>query len=102
MEIKKTNKQKEKIKIMNETVENNYRLEFNEEQQNFHFDNNYHKPNTFGWVTIMDSCSDIDYKIFDAYVNRVKINKLTTKYLLKCVLDIKAIHNLKNVVTNKK
>lgn len=34
------------------------RLEYNEKQGGFHFDNYTHEKNTFGWITICDSISD--------------------------------------------
>ena len=70
-------------------MEKTYRLEFNEKQQNFHLDNYTHEPNTFGWFTITDHCSELEFKIFEAYVNRVEIDKLTKEYLLKCLSEIK-------------
>jgi hypothetical protein len=56
--------------INNIKMEKTYRLEFNEKQQNFHLDNYTHEPNTFGWFTITDHCSDFEFKVFEAYVNR--------------------------------
>ena len=40
----------------------NYRVEFNEEQQAFHLSRgNADRPNTNGWWTVVDSCSDQMY-----------------------------------------
>ena len=36
----------------------NYRLEYNERQGGFHFDNGSHEENTFGWVTLCKNISD--------------------------------------------
>jgi hypothetical protein len=77
--------------INNIKMEKTYRLEFNEKQQNFHLDNYTHEPNTFGWFTITDHCSDFEFKVFEAYVNRVEKHKLTKNYLLKCLSEIKGL-----------
>lgn len=66
-----------------------FRLEFNEKQQQFHHDNYTHEADTFGWFTIMDECSDMEFHIFEAYVKRVKVGKLTKEYLLKCAEELK-------------
>ena len=65
-----------------------YRLEFNESQQNFHMDDNRAKENTFGWFTVMDNCTDLEFYIFESYVNRVKQKRLTKHYLIKCVTEV--------------
>lgn len=70
-----------------------YRLEFNEKQQKFHLDNYTHEPNTLGWFTITDHCSDFEFKVFEAYVNRAKNDKLTKDYLLKCLAEIIGLIN---------
>ncbi len=72
-----------------------YRLEFNEKQQCYHMDDGHHEPGTHGWFTISEHCSDIEFHIFDAYVNRVKIDKLTKEYLLQCLSEVEGfIKNL--------
>lgn len=50
----------------------NFRLEYNEKQGCFHFDNYNHVPNTCGWVTICDSlpdkqCTQFFKKIYNKY-----------------------------------
>lgn len=70
-------------------METTYRLEFNERQQHFHLDNYTHEADTHGWVTITEHCSDMEFHIFEAYVNRTKVVKLTTEYLLKSLSEIK-------------
>ena len=67
-----------------------YRLEFNEKQQYFHLDSYTHQPNTFGWFTISENCSELEFQIFEAYVNRAKIKKLTKEYLLKSSIELNA------------
>jgi hypothetical protein len=40
----------------------NYKLEFNEEQQAFHLSTSANRlPDSYGWWTVMDSCSDQMY-----------------------------------------
>jgi len=77
-------------------MEPTYRLEFNEKQQFFHLDDYTHEENTFGWFTITEHCTDIEFMIFEAYVNRVKKDKLTKEYLLKCLSEVTAF--IKNVM----
>ena len=78
-------------------MENLYRLEFNEDQQNFHLENNGKRraaePNTHGWFTIFEHCTDLEFEIFEAFVNRVPQKKLTKVYLLKCAKEVKAFMN---------
>lgn len=69
-------------------MERTFRLEFNEKQQHFHLDNFTHKANTHGWVTIMDSCTDFEFHVFEAYVNRKKKMVLTQKYLVECLKEL--------------
>jgi hypothetical protein len=69
-------------------MEQNYRLEFNEDQQKFRLDNYTHKKNTYGWFTIYEQCSELRFKVYKSYVNRIKKRKLTKEYLLKCVDEI--------------
>jgi hypothetical protein len=70
------------------TMEITYRLEFNEKQQHFHLDNYTHEQNTNGWFTITENCTDFEFKIFKAYVNRIKKGKLTKEYLLKSKSEV--------------
>ena len=53
----------------------NYRLEFSEEQQWLRLDNYSHEPNTEGFITIKESCSQIEYNVFEAFLT--KTNGLT-------------------------
>jgi hypothetical protein len=73
--------------------EANYRLEFNEKQQKFHLDNYLHEENTHNWFTIFNHCTDREFKIYEAFVNRSKKNKLTKEYLLKCAVELKGFTN---------
>jgi hypothetical protein len=79
-------------------METNYRLEFNEKQQQFHMDTGSHEANTFGWVTIAEKCTDLEHVVFIRIIGAVfgneKLNKKkcdrcynamleTVKYLVK-------------------
>lgn len=66
-----------------------YRLEFNEKQQKFHLDNKTHKENTHGWITISENCTDLEFKIFECFVNRTKKSKLTKNYVIKSLQECK-------------
>jgi hypothetical protein len=70
-------------------MERTYRLEFNEKQQNFHLDRGSHEENTHGWFTIFEHCTDLEFKVYEAYVNRKPLKKLTKEYLLKCAIELK-------------
>lgn len=70
-------------------MEKTYRLEFNEKQQHFHLDSYTHKENTNGWFTVFEHCTDLDFKIFESFINRVPKNKLTKEYVLKSSKEIK-------------
>ena len=69
-----------------------YRVEFNETQQTFHLewlDKPYVKePNTHGWFTVIEKCNDLDFQIFESFVNRIPLETLDKKYLLKCVYEL--------------
>lgn len=82
-------------------MEDLFRLEFNEKQQVFHHRYPHQtrvKENTFGWYTITEYCSDDEFHIFEAYINRdvphkrkmQKKPKLTLKYVLKSFLELKS------------
>jgi hypothetical protein len=79
----------------NEAGERLYRLEFNETQQSFHLDNYTHDPDTHGWFTIADHCTDIEFWIFEAFVNRTQKQKLTREYLTRSLTELKGF--LKNL-----
>jgi hypothetical protein len=74
-------------------MENTYRLEFNEKQQNFHLENFTNEPETHGWFTIFEHCTDIEFKVYEAFVNRIPKKKLTKEYLLKCAIEVKGFTN---------
>jgi len=74
-------------------MERTYRLEFNEKQQNFHLDNFTHEEGTHGWFTIFEHCTDVEFKVYESFVNRVPQKKLTKEYLLKCATEVKGFMN---------
>ena len=85
-------KMKEKLDTSNERL---FRLEYNEKQGGFHFDNYTHAPFTAGWITIKDNCTSKHCSDFAAFVyekypatdwmnpNRDKLKKLTTKQVVE-------------------
>ena len=74
-------------------TERTYRLEFNEKQQNFHLDNFTHEEGTHGWFTIFEHCTDVEFKVYEAFVNRISNKKLTSEYLLKCAKEVQVFKN---------
>ena len=73
--------------------EKTYRLEFNEAQQGFHLDNYTHEEGMHGWFTIFEHCTDIEFKVYESFVNRVHKKRLTKEYLLKCATEVKQFTN---------
>lgn len=77
-----------------ETIET-FRVEFNEKGQAFHhayaFQNK--KPNTFGWKTVTEHCTDKEFMIFKAYLKREKKEKYTYEYVLKSFTELKSFWN---------
>ena len=65
-----------------------YRVEFNEDYQKFHLDWKGREPNTYGWFTVMENCTDLEFHIFESYVNRINKKKITKKYLMQCVKEL--------------
>lgn len=70
-------------------MEQTYRLEFNFNQQGFHLDRGSHEENTHGWVTIIEHCTDQEFKILEAYIARKKKEKLTVQYILESLSELK-------------
>ncbi|MDB4789584.1 hypothetical protein OAG47_01700 [Verrucomicrobiales bacterium] len=71
-------------------MEKKYRLEFNEAQQSFHLDNYTHTEGKHGWFTIFEYCTDLEFKVYESFVNRkLEKKKLTKEYLLKCAGEVK-------------
>lgn len=69
-------------------MENLYRLEFNEKQQAFHLADHTTERDTHGWFTIFEYCSDVEFKIYEAFVYRIEKKKFTKEYLLKCAEEV--------------
>ena len=79
-------------------MERTYRLEFNQDQQNFHLDNFTKQPNTYGWFTIFEKCTDLEFKIYVSYLNRVQKKVYTKEYLIKSAKELeKFTDNLLNI-----
>lgn len=76
-------------------MEQLFSLEFNEKQQMFHhrYPHQKHQPNTNGWYTITDFCSDDEWHIFEAFVNREKKRELTLEYVLKSFNELKGFYS---------
>ena len=72
-----------------------FRLEFNEKQQNFHHSYPHQKrePNTHGWVTIAEFCTDDEFFIFETFINRKRKKKISTDYVLKSFSELKTFWN---------
>ena len=69
--------------------EKTYRLEFNEAQQSFHLDNFTHEEGTHGWFTIFEHCTDLEFKVYESFVDRkLEKKKLTQEYLLECADEV--------------
>jgi hypothetical protein len=69
------------------------RCEFSEQQQWLRLDNGTHEANTHGFVTIFNHCTDIEFKVFEAFTNRLKKKKMTTERLLKDAKEVVAFWN---------
>ncbi len=52
-----------------ETIEKKYRLEYKEKTGQFHLDNYTHEENTNGWVTIIDSVTDKEARLFFDFID---------------------------------
>ena len=76
-----------------------YRLEFNEKKQHFHLANANRKPNTFGWITVFERCTDDEFWIFKSFLHRVEKKHLTKKYVLDSAIKLERFHN--KLIENK-
>jgi hypothetical protein len=81
--------------MINKNIETErfFRLEFNEKQQCFHLDNYNHEEGSHGWFTIYKHCTNHEFHIYEAYVNRIPHKILTKEYLLKCAKELKGFIN---------
>lgn len=70
------------------------RLEFNEKQQVFNLadDDSNIKENTFGWITIFESCTDNEFILFEKYLKKIP-EKLTKEIVLENSIKFKEMHN---------
>ena len=63
-------------------LETVYVLEFNEAQQNYHYNSGKREQGTNGWATVADKCTDVEFKVFESLVNaRLGDSKKTVKQL---------------------
>ena len=74
-------------------MKNLYKLEFNEEQQQFHNNYGQFEENTNGFFTVIDSCSDLKFHVFESYIKRNRQEKLTKEYLLKSAVELQTFLN---------
>ena len=76
-------------------MEKLFRLEFNEKQQMFHhsYPGQGQEPNTFGWYTITEYCSNQEFLIFDAFIRCREKDKLTLEYVLKSFSELKTFYS---------
>ena len=79
-------------------MERTYRLEFNEKQQAFHLDNYSHQENTFGWITVFDHCTDVEFKIFECYLRSFKFSGYTNEIIITAA---KGATNFINEMTDR-
>ena len=74
----------EKFRLKDKQYENTlYRVDFNEEKQQFHLDKFRHEESAHGWRTILDCSTNSEFKVFEAFINRKRKKKFTVEYLLK-------------------
>jgi hypothetical protein len=75
----------------------NYRVEFNEEQQAFHLSRvNADRPNTNGWWTVVDSCSDQMYWEFICMLETLHEKPYDRKKILNAQAKLAAFWALLN------
>ena len=56
-----------------------YRLEFNERQQMFHYENGRHEPDTFGWKTV---CDELPIEIITLLTEFISQRRKGKKHML--------------------
>ncbi|MDT8413596.1 MAG: hypothetical protein RQ875_14110 [Vicingaceae bacterium] len=69
-----------------------YRLEFSEEQQWLRLDNYTNEANTYGFITIMEKCTDMECHIFEAFLTKTNgetLENSSIKYRNADVLEAK-------------
>jgi RimJ/RimL family protein N-acetyltransferase len=73
---------KEYLELLNERL---YRLEFHEENQQWHFEryDSKIKQNTYGWFTICDKVTDKESKLLIWYLESFNEKKLSIEFILK-------------------
>lgn len=64
-----------------------YRLEFSENQQSFHMAYLEDIPNTNGYITILDQCTEHEKELFKAYVLKDKSDCMSISPERKITLE---------------
>jgi hypothetical protein len=72
-------------------MEKRFRLEFNEKKQFFRLDNYTHEPNTNGWITVLDSITDKEYKLFKSVIDLIEPEKITEEFILSLIEKLKIL-----------
>lgn len=60
-------------------MEPKFNLEFNQEQQAFHENYGRDKPETFGWVTIVESCGGNQARLIEHHARTMQAGNMTLK-----------------------
>lgn len=69
-------------------MDRTYRLEFNEEQQDFRLARFEQEKETHLWITILEHCTDNELDILKSFINRVPHERLTKEYILRCAMEV--------------
>lgn len=79
-------------------METSYSLEFNVNQQCFHFASKFDKPDTYGWFTITNSCTEKEFIVFECFLKRAKKENYSKEYILQSFSELNIFWNelLKN------
>jgi hypothetical protein len=69
-------------------MSNFYRLEFNVEQQCFHFGDKSNIPNTNGYFTVSDYITEREFIVFECFLKRDFKKKYSQDYILKSMSQL--------------
>jgi len=71
-----------------------FRIEFNEKKQHFHHAYSFQnqEPYTNGYYTIAEYCTNEEWRVFEAFVNRVKKKRLSLEYVLKSFEELQGFY----------
>jgi hypothetical protein len=73
----------------NNMKQKTFTLEFSEQQQKWHYNYGEVKPNTHGWVTVFENCTDLEYLIIQSYLNRLNKEKYSIGYIKQSIEELK-------------